>query len=125
MRLIAVVILSVAACFLLTPSAPAWAADTGRVEGLLVVSPAAPVSRAGEPNERPMQGRVEAIDRQGDVVAGADSDEAGAFRLDLLPGDYMLHVVSKGSFGHGKDEQITVVAGQITKATLSYDIGIR
>jgi hypothetical protein len=102
-----------------------WASETGRVEGLIVLSPATPLSRPGVPNQWPIRGRVAVIDRQGNVVAHADSNEAGVFRLDLMPGSYTLHLESTGSFGRATDVQVSVVAGQATKVVITYDAGIR
>jgi hypothetical protein len=65
------------------------------------------------------------IDQEGNVVAHVDSNEAGVFRLDLMPGTYNLHLESTGSFGRAKDAQVSVMAGQATKVVITYDAGIR
>jgi hypothetical protein len=68
---------------------------------------------------------VAVIDQQGNIVAHVDSNEAGVFRLDLMPGSYTLHLESTGSFGRAKDAQVSVIAGQATKVVITYDAGIR
>ena len=112
-------------CGMVVAAATGFAAETGRIDGQIVLSPATPVTRFGEPNQRPIAGQVAIIDERGGVVAHVASDQAGNFHIDLAPGHYTLRVESSGRMGHSRPVEATVTAGQVTKTVVTFDSGIR
>jgi len=121
----ALAICSLSCCLFVAPVARAD--EMGRIEGQIVLSPAMPVSRPDESNERPMQGRVEIVDEEGRVVANVDSDAQGLFHVALPPGSYVLHLESKTPVGVGtsSNDRVEVLTGQVAKTVILYDAGIR
>jgi hypothetical protein len=116
----------VAYCFLILTPTPTRAGDMGRVEGRVVVSPATPpVQRFGEPNERPFKGQLAVINEHQVVVANINTTGDGAFAIDLPPGHYSLRPNPVSPIGRIMNNEVIVSAGQITKARIIYDIGIR
>ena len=105
--------------------ATGFAAETGRIDGRIVLSPAMPVSRVGEVNERPMAGQVTVVDERGAVAAQVASDQAGNFHVELPPGHYTLRLESPTRIGHSSRVETTVTAGRVTKAVVVFDSGIR
>lgn len=65
-----------------------------------MLSPATPVSRLGEPNQRPIAGQVAVIYERGALAAHVASDQQGNFHIDLPPGRYTLRVESSGRMDH-------------------------
>jgi hypothetical protein len=59
-----------------------------------VLSPAFPLARAGEPNQRGVPGRVAVVAATGTVVAEVTSDPQGRFSVALPPGHYTLRLTS-------------------------------
>jgi Carboxypeptidase regulatory-like domain len=110
---------------------PVWANDlpspeaTGHIEGQIVLYPATPVARAGDPNRRGIAGQVAVIDAASAVVANVASDAKGRFQFDLPPGHYTLRLTSQRWPGSSKPEPVTVERGRVTNAVLTYDAGIR
>jgi len=105
--------------------ATAFAAETGRIDGRIVLSPAMPVSRIGEANERPIAGHVAVIDQRGAVAAQVASDQAGNFHVDLPPGHYTLRLETSSRIAHSPPVETTVIAGRVTKTVVTLDSGIR
>lgn len=101
------------------------ATQTGRIDGQIVLSPATPVSRLGDPNQRPIAGQVAVIDERGAPAAHVASDQQGNFHIKLPPGRYTLHVESSGRMGHSPSVRAVVTAGRVTKIVVTVDIGIR
>ena len=110
---------------------PAWAnassvpSKAGRIEGQIVLSPAFPLARGGEPNQRGVPGRVAVVDATGAVVARVTSDPQGRFRIVLPPGHYTLSLPSLRWPASSKPQPVTVESGRVTKTDLLFDAGIR
>ncbi len=99
----------------------------GAWKGRIILSPASPVARQGEPNQRPIQGQVAVIDASGTVVTEIASDSQGVFTIDLPVGHYMLRLENMGGMGafQPQPELVTVQKGQVTSVVLTFDSGIR
>ncbi len=115
----------VLAFFLAAAPLAASATDLGMVEGRVVLSPAAPVQRMGELNERPFKGHFAIVNDQGAVVAQVESDNHGAFRVALRPGRYTIRRDPASVIGKVEKGAFVVRAGEITKMLVIYDAGIR
>jgi hypothetical protein len=119
---------SVVASLCATVTAPlAWAAsiETGHIEGQIVLYPAFPVERAGEPNQRGVPGQVAVVDAAGAVVARIASDPRGRFAVDLAPGRYTLRLTSLRRPASSAPQGVAVASGRVTQAVLFLDAGIR
>ena len=102
----------------------AWTPN-GRIEGQIVVYPASPVARAGEANERGVQGQVAVVGGAGAVVARVASDRSGRFAIELRPGRYTLRLTSLRWPAVSATQEVTVASGRVTRAVLVLDPGIR
>jgi hypothetical protein len=112
-------------CGMVVAAAAGFAAETGRIDGRIVLSPAMPVSRVGEANERPMAGQVAVVDQRGTVAVQVASDQTGNFHVDLPPGHYTLRLESSGRIGRSSPVEVTVTAGHVTETVVTVDSGIR
>jgi hypothetical protein len=115
----------VAYCSLIARPTPTRAGDMGRVEGRVVVSPATPVQRFGDSNERPFNGQLVISNEHQVVVAKINTTADGAFGIDLPSGHYTLRPNPASPIGRVMNNDVTVSAGQITKSLIIYDVGIR
>ena len=110
---------------------PLWAdtlsasSKTGRIVGQILLSPAFPVARAGEPNQRGVPGRVAVVDATGAIVAEVTSDPQGRFLVVLPPGHYTVRLTSLRWPAASEPQPITVESGHVTKIDLLFDAGIR
>jgi len=103
------------------------AVDSG-IRGKVVLGPQCPVLEPANPcPDRPFQADVQVVDTAGHVVATAHSGTDGRFSLRIAPGSYVLKPLSPtpGTFPFGKDVAVTVRPHQVTRATVTFDTGIR
>jgi hypothetical protein len=111
------------ACGSRTPGEPPVIAV---VSGHVSAGPITPVSRAGQPNSRPVAGaRVEAL--QGSrVMAVTRTDRGGYYRLALRGGTYLIAVTS-GEYRlyAPRTRTVVVAAGHNVTANFMLDTGIR
>jgi Carboxypeptidase regulatory-like domain len=126
---LAILLIAICAC---APGAGASPTppETGHVAGVALAGPTCPV--VTDPPEsacadRPVAGATLLIvDDEGDVVATATTADDGRFRLDLPPGTYQVQPQPvDGLMGIAPPMSVTVVVGQSSEVTLSYDTGIR
>jgi hypothetical protein len=99
--------------------------ETGQIEGQIVLYPAFPVARAGEPNQRGVPGQLAVVDAAGAVVERVASDPSGRFEVDLPPGRYTLRLTSLRWPASSMPRAVTVASGRVTRAVLVLDAGIR
>jgi hypothetical protein len=98
------------------------------VRGTVTVGPQCPVVRAGSPcPDTPFGGKVRVLRAGNDVVAEVQVDVAGAYRIPLEPGTYVLIPVvpGDGALPAAAPQTVVVRAGAFTQADLSVDTGIR
>ena len=69
--------------------------------------------------------RAGVLTTSGEEVTQFQTDEQGRFRVDLAPGDYVLHPESPNGLPFAADTQFTVDEHKFTQLKISYDSGIR
>lgn len=102
-------------------------ADSG-LSGQALIGPTCPVVRVDEPcPDAPYQTQFVVLRSKGGEVTRFESDEEGKFKVNLAPGDYILHADNPdGSMlPYVEDILFTVVAGAFTNIIVSFDSGIR
>jgi hypothetical protein len=91
----------------------------------VLLDPATPVCRAGEPCTRPMAHFRLTFVRNGVVVARAETDRRGHYRVSLKPGVYRVaHAPSRLGAGL-TPKKIVVPTAERVKRDFRYDAGIR
>jgi hypothetical protein len=107
---------------------PVTTADSG-ITGVTVVDGGCPVVRLESPcPDRPLPARLTVTDAgSATIVATADTDPAGHFRLALRPGQYLVRAVNPNGAPLPRAAPITttVTAGRYTTLTIRFDSGIR
>ncbi|HEV2450345.1 MAG TPA: carboxypeptidase-like regulatory domain-containing protein [Streptosporangiaceae bacterium] len=95
------------------------------VKGTVAAGPVLPVSRPGQPDNRPVRGAtVEAL-RGGEVVAVTRTDAAGRYELRLNPGAYLI-VASSDKYLRGRQSRSVSVSATGSKTVdFVLDTGIR
>ena len=104
------------------------AAESG-VSGTVTASPTRPgPQRAGEPSVSPFFGaEVQLRSAAGKVVARANADSNGAFRILVPPGQYELHIDTHhpGPFPRCQGQSVQIADGQIAHVDIACDSGMR
>jgi hypothetical protein len=105
------------------------AAGMGTLTGYVTLWPASPVARPGsEPAPRPAPGvKLLVYGPAREEIAAVTTDAAGRFRVDLLPGTYLLEMGPRKGKEFTKDlpATVTITPGQETRLDLRLDTGIR
>ena len=103
--------------------------DSG-ITGVILVGPQCPVVGPGigdECDAQPFMGTV--IVQSADGIRGVarfTGDENGAFRVGLMPGQYLLvPLPGPGGFPFANEQAVEVVPGEFTEVDILYDTGIR
>ena len=122
---------------LVSPTAAATPGATGTptplagsgISGVTTVDGGCPVVRLDSPcPDRSLPARVTVTDAgSGTVVATADTDPAGHFRLPLRAGQYLVQAVNPNGAPLPRAAPVTttVSAGRYTTLTIRFDSGIR
>jgi hypothetical protein len=114
--------LSLAGC---SPSPPQL--NSG-IEGRVFIGPTCPVVIEGmDCADKPYQATLTVLALSGDKVTRFGTDEDGHFRVNLAPGEYVMHPESPDDMGlpYGAEQAFTVEEGQFTQLLVMYDSGIR
>lgn len=122
MHLLIALCLSLAGC-----SQVPVATDSGIV-GTVLIGPSCPVEMPGQDcADKPYQATMTVLTRSGDRVSRFTTDEDGQFRVNLAPGEYILHPESPDDMGlpNSAEQAFTVVEGEYTELVVLYDSGIR
>jgi hypothetical protein len=94
-----------------------------------VVDGGCPVVRADSPcPDRPLQARLTVTDTSsGSLVATADTDPAGHFRIPLPPGQYLIRAANANGAPLPRAAPTTTTVGPARYSTLTirFDSGIR
>jgi hypothetical protein len=101
--------------------------DSGIV-GQVIIGPTCPVEMPGlDCADKPYQATLTVLTPSGNKVNRFTTEADGTFRVNLAPGDYILHPESPGDMGlpYGTEQAFTVVPGQFAQLLVMYDSGIR
>ena len=103
--------------------------ETSGVEGRALIGPECPATRIGEEcPDRPYQTTLLVRDAgTQEVIATAECDEEGLFRVELAPGAYVLEPQPRQLVMDPKAEplEFVVEAGRYTQVVMRYDSGKR
>jgi len=100
----------------------------GTIRGEVLLAPTCPVESIQSPCPgRPLAGvPVRVVDADGNVLAGAVSDDRGAFTIDVTAGSYLLTaVIEEDPARSVKPVRVEVRAGEIVRSDVMVDSGIR
>jgi hypothetical protein len=115
-----ILVLLLAAC--LQPPQPL---DSG-VEGSVTIGPMCPVMQENVPClDQPYQAVLTVLTPNGKKVTQFQTDEQGYFKVELAPGDYVMHPESPNSLPFAADVPFSVEQHRFTQLAISYDSGIR
>lgn len=99
--------------------------DSG-IEGTVTIGPMCPVMQSSNPcPDQPYQATLTVLTASGKKVFQFQTDENGRFRVDLAPGDYVLHPEAPNGLPFAADIPFTVNEHKFTQLEISYDSGIR
>ncbi len=101
--------------------------DSG-IEGQVLLGPACPGPvQKGSTNcaDKPYQATLTVLTPAHQKVTQFTTDADGRFRVNLEPGNYILHPESSNTLPHGSEQKFTVAAGQFTELVVQYDSGMR
>jgi hypothetical protein len=102
---------------------------TSGIKGLVLIGPTCPVVGPNDSDcaDKRYQATLTILKPSGEKVTQFTTNVEGNFRIDLNPGDYILHPESpSGTFlPAGQEQPFTVIAGQFTELRVIYDSGIR
>jgi hypothetical protein len=103
---------------------------TSGVKGNVVVGPQCPVIEVGQEDtckDKPYQATL--VIKQGEggrEITRITTDPAGAFRVVLPPGTYVIEPLpGRSQYPYGKPEVVHVEPGTFTIVTIYYDTGLR
>ena len=103
---------------------PVTPADSG-IEGQVFIGPMCPVLMEGqECPDHPYQATISILHQNGRKVTQFQTDDEGNFRVPLAAGEYILHPESPAGIPSASEQPFTVLPGQFTRITVSYDSGI-
>lgn len=120
--------LLIALCLSLTGCSRAPVAADSGIVGTVMIGPSCPVEMPGlDCADRPYQATITLLTLSGDKVARFTTDENGQFRVNLAPGEYILHPESPEDMGlpYSAEQTFTVVEGEFAELLVTYDSGIR
>lgn len=109
------------------PTEGSTPAESG-IEGQVTIGPMCPVMREGqECPDQPYQATLIILDSRGQEIARLETDAEGKFRINLPPGDYVIHpdIPPDRPIPTAADVPVTVLAGQFTQVKVEFDSGIR
>jgi len=119
-------ILAALLLFVLTVAcSPRIPAGTG-IEGHVFIGPVCPVVQVNNPcPDKPYQASLSVLDTNRKKIVNFQTDANGYFHEALEPGVYMLHPESPGMLPVATEQTFSVLLGQFTRLTITYDSGIR
>jgi hypothetical protein len=101
---------------------------TSGITGVVLIGPMCPVMRLDDPcPDQPFAATLLIRDSQGRELCTVSSGDDGRFQVDLPAGSYEVVPVAGGASGppFAAAQWVTVVPGQYTAVTVTYDSGIR
>jgi hypothetical protein len=100
---------------------------TSGITGLVLIGPMCPVMRLDEPcPDQPFAATLIIRDSQGRELCAVSSGEDGRFFVGLPPGSFeLIPLTGPGGLPFAASQWVTIVPGQYTDVSVSYDSGIR
>jgi hypothetical protein len=99
--------------------------DSG-IEGIVTIGPMCPVVQEDIPcPDQPYQAMLTVLTTSRKKVVQFQTNESGHFRVELTPGEYVLHPESPNGLPFADDILFAVNEHQFTHLEISYDSGIR
>jgi uncharacterized membrane protein len=120
-----VLALVMASLSLTVASLAASAATPSGIRGIVIKSPTKPVCEEGIPCSAPAAGVALVFLRGGVRVATVVTSKAGAYRVVLPPGTYVVRTLRKPAFGGPSLRRVRVPPGRFVVADIEIDTGIR
>jgi len=122
--LITPIVLLTLACGLFATPTP----TNSGIAGKALMGPMCPVMREGEDcPDQPYQATITVNNLENRKIVQFQTDEQGNFNVPLAPGDYILHPETPAGkpYPFAADQRFTVLPGEFTRITVTYDSGIR
>jgi hypothetical protein len=108
------------------PTSTSAPTSASGIMGQVRIGPTCPVVQADSPcPDRPFQATITVLDHNRNQVTQVQSDAQGKFRVAVPPGDYVLVPEQPDRVTRADEQTVTVVSGQFTQVTITYDSGIR
>jgi hypothetical protein len=100
--------------------------NTG-MAGYVLIGPVCPVEQLNKPcPDKPYQATLSVLDANNRrTIVKFQTDANGYFHQALGPGTYILHPESPGVMPVAPEQTFSVLSGQFTQLTVTYDSGIR
>ena len=102
---------------------------TGGIEGQVLIGPTCPVVSPNDLDcaDKPYQATLTILNTSGAKLTQFTTNANGIFRINLNPGEYILRPESPSgtSLPVAQEQSFTVITGQFTQLTVTYDSGIR
>jgi hypothetical protein len=96
------------------------------IKGSVTIGPTCPVMRVEDPcPDKPYQATLTILTQDQKQITQFQTDANGYFKVDLAPGNYILHPESPKVMPRAQDISFTVTSGQFTEVDVTYDSGIR
>jgi len=98
------------------------------ITGNVTIGPTCPVERIPpDPNceDKPYQANLIAVETTSNKQTNFKSSEDGTFKVDLLPGEYLIKNANTAILPRMSDYEVTVSANKYTELKLEFDSGIR
>ncbi len=112
---------------LVVSCSPRMPADTG-IEGQVFIGPTCPVVQIDNPcPDKTYQATLTILNSADRKVTRFTTDAEGRFRVALAPGNYILHPETPDGqpLPFAAEQPFSVVEGQFTQLSVTFDSGIR
>lgn len=122
-----IILLGLNACSILRPGNSTQSPSSG-IEGYVTLGPICPGPvRVGDLNchDKPYEAKITVMDSDNQWVTQFESGDAGYFKINLLPGNYILHPESGDPLPFAPDQAVIVTDTLYTPVSIQYDTGIR
>lgn len=108
-----------------TPVAP----QTSGIVGIVTIGPTCPVQNEDSGSycqDKPYEAVVQIKTVDGKTtIAQVKSDKDGMFKINLVPGAYLLMPVNAAVYPRASSQEVTVEKNKFTQVAIEYDSGIR
>jgi hypothetical protein len=120
MKLLATLLLALA-----FPALATSAAAKSGLRGQVLIDPAYPVCKVGEPCTKPAPHVWLVFSRSGRTVARTRTGPDGRYRLGLRPGVYAVSSPARARRSSLRPQRVAVLAGRYKRVVFRLDIGLQ